>query len=66
VGTDLIVVDNVNYALDHFQFFVDEARAANAIVHFVHIERPLDDLASSHGLSEEKVLQMAEKWEHIL
>lgn len=66
IGTDLIVVDNVNYALEHFQFYVDEARAAGAIVHFVHVERPIGDLMNSHGVPDDKVLQMAEKWEHIL
>lgn len=65
-GAELIVVDNVNYAKDHFQFFVDEAKKHGARVHFVHVERPLDELASSHGVPEEKVLQMAESWEHIL
>jgi predicted kinase len=65
-GIDLIVVDNVNYAKEHFQFFVDEAKKHGARVHFVHVERPLDELDNSHGVPEEKVLQMAEHWDHIL
>jgi len=66
LGIDLIVVDNVNYAKDHFQFFVDEAKKHGARVHFVHVERPIDELDSSHGVPEDRVLQMAERWEHIL
>jgi predicted kinase len=62
----LIVVDNVNYAKDHFQFFVDEAKKVGANVYFVHIERTLDELKNHHNVPEEKVLEMAEKWEHIL
>lgn len=62
----LIVVDNVNYALEHFQFFVDAAKAAKAQIHYVHVERRLDDLENHHGVPEEKVFEMAEKWEHIL
>jgi predicted kinase len=65
-GTDLIVVDNVNYAHQHFMPFVNAAREAGAVVHFVHVERPLVDLESSHGVPEDKILQMADKWEHIL
>lgn len=61
-----IIVDNVSYAKEHFQFFVDEAKKAEACVHIVHIERPLNELDSKHGVPEDKILQMAEKWEHIL
>lgn len=62
----LIVVDNVNYAMKHFQFFVDAAKAAGAQIHYIHVERPLGDLSNNHGVSEEKIFSMAEKWEHIL
>ncbi len=63
---DLVVIDNVNYARQHFQFFVDTAEERGIPVHYVHVERELDDLVNSHGVPEDKVFQMAEKWEHIL
>lgn len=65
-GADLIVVDNTNYAKQHFQYFLDEADRVGATVHIVHVERPLEDLSNQHGVPEDKVLQMAEKWEHVL
>jgi predicted kinase len=60
---DLIIVDNVSYAKEHFQFFIDEAKKHDAVVHVVHVERPLDELNSLHDIPRGKVMVMAAKWE---
>ena len=62
------MVDNVNYAEAHYRFFAEEARSRGCRVHFLHVERPINDCVEStqHGVPEEKIMQMAEKWEHIL
>jgi len=61
----LIVVDNVGYLKEHFKFFIEAAKARGAVVHIVHIERPLDELTSHHDVPSEKILEMAAKWEPI-
>lgn len=58
-----IVVDNVSYAWDHYKFFYEEAKKRGCMVHVIHVERRMDELQSSHGVSPEKIAQMASKWE---
>lgn len=63
---NLIIVDNVSYAKHHYKFFQEEAEKAHARVHFIHVERPLNDLASHHNVPREKVFEMAARWERII
>lgn len=60
---DTVVVDNVNYARRHYQFFLDEAAKRGCRVHILHVERALGDLSNTHGVSHEHVAKQADKWE---
>ena len=61
-----IVVDNVSYKKEHFQFFLDEAKKRDCLIHVVHIERPLDELQSKHGVPFDTITRQAEQWERYL
>lgn len=68
-GSNLpVVVDNVSYAYDHYRFFYEEAKKRNMNVHIVHIERPIKECVryGTHGLTVEKLLKTAEKWQPVI
>lgn len=58
-----IVVDNVSYKKEHFAFYLDEAKKRDCRVHVLHLERPLNELSSVHGVPFDTILRQAESWE---
>ena len=61
-----VVVDNISYKKEHFQFFLDEAKKRDCRIHILHVERPLNELSSVHGVPFETITRQAEQWERYL